>query len=330
MLRSLRRLLVVAVLVGTTLLAVQPAAAIDVEAPAPTEPKPSLWAEIDKECFGSTPGVRWTIGNNTNGPHLFGVYHNGDLVHEVKVDPGEVKTSAFNSPHWEDTHQQFQIVWQSQGTVLAQLKPWLDCIQPELTATVGTTDPDGNACAGTVALSVTNTGTQNANVQFIKDHSVMKTLVVATGATTTVEFEAAPGAGIAAAYLNHGLHELFFGTVTVDCAADDQDQPSPPDGDGTGNDGGASLDDDPADTGASLESVDEPGTDLGEGEPEPVVTDLATTPDPDTDLASEIAMLTARHGPTPDVESGSSWTRVALLGASAVGMAATGILLLRP
>lgn len=324
MVRSLRRLLVVSAFVGSLLVAAHPAGAVDLEAPAPTDPKPGLWAEIDKECFGTSPGVRWRVGNNTNGPHLFGIYREGSLVFEVKVDPGEVKSSAMHSPLWEDTHQHFQIAWQSQGTVLAQLKPWLNCIEPDPSATVASTGAGGNACAGTVAVTVVNTGTQNADVKIIKDHSVVKNVLVGTDAAVTVEFEAEPGAGIAATYLNHGLYEFFFETVAVECTSDKPDTPAPPDDGGGG--GGASLDDDPADNGNTIEPTDDPGPGLGEAEPEPVVTDLATPVASGTDLTREIAVLSGRHASSSSdgepASSGLVW--IVLVGALAMGAVAVG------
>jgi hypothetical protein len=313
--RPIRRL-ITALATGALALTVlaTPAAALEL-APTPAEPKPSLWAEITTECFGTpatTPGIRWRIGNNTNGPHVFGVVHQGSKVYDVVVHPGEVKTSALNAPHWEDTFQSFKVVWSSQDVVLAQLKPWLNCTEPDLAVTFDATDAEGQPCAGPLAITVTNSGTQNGQVKILVGNLVVHQAVVATDGSVTLDLVAATGDWIAASFLNHGLHELFFGIQVVECPDDPPAPPDPNDGggddanggnhwNGDGADDGAGIQDDPGAPGGTWEPVDEPGGDVGEAEPEPVVSSFGTVddgvaPGEEMGLDREIALLSARHG----------------------------------
>jgi hypothetical protein len=328
-----------------------PVAALDL-APPPTTPEPSLWAGIEKVCLGAaeqTPGIRWTIGNNTNSKHVFSVYNDGHHVYDTIVEPGEVKTAALSAPQWEDTSRHFQVVWTSQEKVLAQLQPWFNCIEPELSVSFGEVDAQGRPCEGAVAVSVSNTGTQSGQVRILLAQTVVHEFVATVGTSVTVDVEADAGATISGTSWNFGAHEFFFGAEVVECSEDEPDPPDPSDaggddqgeppaGDGGDDQGGddqdgPSMNVDDAESEGTLEPSDVPGGSIGEGLPEPVVSSFKVGKDGTAgpghlDLDAEIALLAARHLASGSVGSalpGGEW----LLVGTVVGLALTVLVLRR-
>jgi hypothetical protein len=337
MLRTIRLLFATVIVALLAAGAAPPARALEL-APPPAEPKPSLWAEIETECFGAhgtTPGIRWKAGNNTNAKHIVALFHNGGHVYDVMVEPGEVKTGALNAPQWEDTSQSFAVVWKSQDVTLAQIKPWLNCTEPELSVTYSATDAMGAPCAGPLTVTVANSGNQNAEVRILLQQAVVQHVVIQPGTSVGVEMEAVAGNSIAGTVWDHGAHEFFFGTQAVDCDEDDDggegEPPAPPEppapNDG-GNDGGEpKVDDAPGEPGGTWQEVDEPEPGVVEDLPEPVIADAPPGP-PDTEagdpgLDEEITRLRGRQlgGPNePPVSGGSSrwggWVVLTLLAAA--------------
>jgi hypothetical protein len=265
-------------------------------APVPQEPKPNLWAEFEVDCFsgGTSPGVRWRAGNNTNGTHIFSLLHNDKLVFDFKVEPGETKSSALHSHLWEDSYQFFEIKWTSQDKRLAATQPWLNCVEPELTYTFGEVDHNGDPCAGLVDIEFTNDGTQTAQVRLgVGGPAHESQFTVGTGATEAKQIHVGAGTIVWASYLNHGHHEYFLEAKAVDC---DEDLPDPPvpavpdgddvndppeppdpdagDGDGDGgNGGGPQVDDAPGEPGGTWQEVDEPDPGVVDRLPDPVMKD---------------------------------------------------------
>ena len=315
-------------LLGTVIavtIAPGPAAALEL-APPPTEPKPPLWAGFESVCLGAkedTPGVRWTISNTTNGPHIFSFLNEGQLVYDVLVASGETKSGSVSSVLWEDTHRHFQIIWKSQNTVLAQTKPWFNCVEPVLSASFGPVDAHGKPCAGVVPLTIANSGTQTAQVHvYQKTPAVFTALAVPAGASEIVQVPMLPGQTLSGSYLNHGSHEFFFGIEVVECLPPAPPEPpeppvlpeppqdDPPAGDDGAGDGPA-MNEEPGEPGGTLEPADVPGSDADQSISEPAVSPFRVI-----DLEAEIARLHARHsGVGSEVGSGGfpgRWTIVML------------------
>lgn len=212
------RLLAAVSVTAVVVLSTTPASARGL-VPVPAAASPNLWAEIEADCFGdgSSPGVRWRAGNDTNGSHLLSLTRNGDVVYDVVIGPGEEQTSVLHATHWEDSYQHFQMWWKSQDQVLAQAKLWLNCIEPELEVSFDPADVLGAPCSGPVTAKVRNSGTQNGQVRILHDGALLDQFVVPTGSEVEIDVEADAGTWLAGTVWDHGAHELFFETNVVDC-----------------------------------------------------------------------------------------------------------------
>ncbi len=280
------RLLTAAAVSALVMLAATPANAGEL-APVPAAPQPNLWAEIETECFGdgSSPGIRWRAGNNTNGTHVLSLIRNDSVVYDVVIAPGEEKTSALHAAHWDDTFQHFQMRWKSQDQVLAQAKPWLNCVEPELAVSFDPADVDGAPCSGPVTATVHNSGTQNGEVRIVHGGDLVDHFVVATGSAVGVDLDAEAGTWLAGTVWDHGAHEFFFEVAVVDCP-DAPSEPGPepapdPNGDGPLGEPG---------------ELGEPG--LVDELPSPVTADRSPAPDAEVTgltLDREISLLLARQ-----------------------------------
>lgn len=296
-------------------------------APPPTQPKPTLWAGLETKCIGpdgETPAATWTVSNTTNGNHVMSFMRDGSLVYDTVVKAGETKSGTVSSPQWEDSYQFFAIVWKFNDTTLAQIKPWFNCVEPELAVSYGEVDAQGQACAGTTAVTIANSGTQNAQVRLYSAPQVAHLqFAVKTGSSVTIELDTLDGDHISGTYLNHGSHEVFFETKVVLCPEPLPDplpepEPEPKPGDeGGGGGGGGPVNDDPSETETTLESEVETET-------ETETEDADATPDDERDTEVAEAVLSADQALESDsATSGSGsrllWLLLALLLAGGVG-----------
>jgi hypothetical protein len=294
--------------VAAAALAPSPAGALEL-APPPTEPKPLLWAEIESHCIGNKadlPAVKWTVSNTTNSKHVFTLSQENQADSEFIVEPGETKTGWRSSPLWEDSHLHFAITWKSQNVMLAQAKPWFNCIEPILSVSFGPVDDQGRPCAGVVPVTIANTGDQTAQVHlYQKSPTVFKALTVKAESTETVDVPMLPGQHLGGSYLNYGSHEFFLEAEVVECVPpappEPPKQPEPPANDGDqSDDNEPSINENPGEPGGTLDPVDVPGSDIGEGLPEPAVSSFEIFADDENrsaviGLDSEVAQLRARH-----------------------------------
>jgi hypothetical protein len=212
----------VALVLITTLILLgiaRPVGALDLS-PAPSPAESGLWATREVTCKHGSPGVEWTLGNNTNGTHIYSLYVDGMWASQVTVAPGEVRTRSFHSNLWEDSYVHFEVVWKSQGTTIAQTKPWLNCLEPELSYTFTKVDDHGNPCAGLVEVEITNTGNQTADIKLQTGNGLAQHTQFALGVDSSVSKQVHIGTGtwLAGSYLNFGAYEFFLEEVAVDCA----------------------------------------------------------------------------------------------------------------
>ena len=276
-----------------------PVSAIDL-APAPSPSESGLWATPEVTCKHGSPGVVWTLGNNTNGTHVYSLYVDGMWASQVTVEPGQVRTRSFHSNLWEDSYVHFEVVWKSQGTTIAQIKPWLNCKEPELSYTFAKVDDQGNPCAGMLEVEITNTGNQTADIKLQAGNGLAQHTQFALGidSSVTKQIHIGTGTWIAGSYLNFGAYEFFLEAVAVDCADSLPNLPDPPSEDG----GGGPSDEAPAtpDHHGSDPVIEDPTTSTV---PVDETTPAVTTPPVVVDSAPPIADETTSAAAPLDLEA---------------------------
>ena len=220
--RTIRHLTMLLAAVAAVVAPAVPAGALGL-APAPAVDKPNLWAVPEVVCVGpSTPGLKWTMGNDTNGTHMFSLQVSGSHVASMVLKPGEVRTRQFQSPVWEDTSVHFAVVWQSQGTIIAETTPWLSCAEPELSYSFAKVDDQGRPCAGLVEVVLTNSGTQAAEVRLQAGAGLGQTtqFTLSAGSSVTKQTHVGTGTWVVASYYRPFFDgwEFFLEHPIVDCA----------------------------------------------------------------------------------------------------------------
>lgn len=192
---------------------------------------PQVVATITPSCTGDVPVPTITASVTNHGPGQANlvVHGNSTEIGDLYLNAGQTDTIIVSSPHWEDTDNHFSI--SDDGEVLATLDHHFDCLHPILDV-----DIQLPCYAGSVDVTVSNTGSEGAHVVVLLDEDTVAEPPVAPGQTVAVEV-AVPDVH----YLRVQHHGVTLASTIVECPTfvvdtpDDGESPTDPEGERNGN-----------------------------------------------------------------------------------------------